>query len=99
MKYLYKYPQAAFPYNQLVEENRRRDRKGPEFELINTGIFDQDRYFDIFVEYAKASPDDILIEISVINRGPDAKTAAICCQRSGFAIPGLGLLTKKKSRG
>ena len=74
MKYLYKYPQAAFPYNQLVEENRRRDRQSPEFELINTGIFDQDRYFDVFVEYAKASPDDILIEISVINRGPEAKT-------------------------
>jgi hypothetical protein len=74
MKYLYKYPQAAFPYSQLVEENRRRDRQGPEFELINTGIFDQDRYFDVFVEYAKASPDDILIEISIINRGPEAKT-------------------------
>jgi hypothetical protein len=74
MKYLYKYPQAAFPYSQLVEENRRRDRHGPEFELINTGIFDQDRYFDVFVEYAKASPDDILIEISIINRGPEAKT-------------------------
>ncbi|MEH2181607.1 MGH1-like glycoside hydrolase domain-containing protein [Nostoc sp.] len=74
MKYLYKYPQAAFPYNQLVEENRRRDRLAPEFELINTGIFDQDRYFDVFVEYAKASPDDILIQITAINRGPEAKT-------------------------
>jgi hypothetical protein len=74
MKYLYKYPQAAFPYSQLVEENHRRDRQSPEFELINTGIFDQDRYFDVFVEYAKASPDDILIEISVSNRGPEAKT-------------------------
>ncbi|MEH1926069.1 MAG: glucosidase [Nostoc sp.] len=74
MKYLYKYPQAVFPYSQLVEENHRRGRQSPEFELIDTGIFDQDRYFDVFVEYAKASPDDILIEISVINRGPEAKT-------------------------
>ncbi|MBG1239687.1 MGH1-like glycoside hydrolase domain-containing protein [Nostoc sp. NZL] len=74
MKYLYKYPQGAFPYTQLVEENRRRGRQSPEFELIDTGIFDQDRYFDVFVEYAKASPEDILIQISVINRGPEAKT-------------------------
>ncbi|MBN3921860.1 glucosidase [Nostoc sp. NMS4] len=74
MKYLYKYPQAAFPYSQLVEENRRRGRQRSEFELIDTGIFDQDRYFDVFVEYAKASPDDILIEITVINRGTEAKT-------------------------
>ncbi|MBD2435890.1 MGH1-like glycoside hydrolase domain-containing protein [Nostoc sp. FACHB-110] len=74
MKYLYKYPQAAFPYTQLVEENRRRNRYSPEFELINTGIFDQDRYFDVFVEYAKATPEDILIEINIINRGPETKT-------------------------
>jgi hypothetical protein len=74
MKYLYKYPQAAFPYSQLVEENRRRDRQSSEFELINTGIFDQDRYFDVFIEYAKASPDDILVQITAINRGSEAKT-------------------------
>ena len=72
MKYLYKYPQGEFPYARLVEENRRRGKNAPEFELINTGIFDEDRYFDVFVEYAKGSPDDILIRIEAINRGPEA---------------------------
>ena len=72
MKYLYKYPQAAFPYDALVEENRRRDRRAPEFELIDTGVFDTDRYFDIVVEYAKAAPDDVLVRITAINRGPEA---------------------------
>jgi len=72
MKYLYKYPQAEFPYSQLVEENRRRDKNAPEFELIDTGIFNDDRYFDVFVEYAKADVEDLLIKISVVNRGPDA---------------------------
>jgi Glycosyl hydrolase family 63 C-terminal domain len=72
MKYLYKYPQSEFPYARLVEENRRRGRGALEFELINTGVFDADRYFDVFVEYAKASPDDILIRIEAINRGPEA---------------------------
>jgi hypothetical protein len=71
MKWLYKYPQVAFPYAQLVEENRRRDRRTLEYELINTGVFDQDRYFDVFVEYAKETPEDILIRINVVNRGPD----------------------------
>jgi len=72
MKYLYKYPQAAFPYDALVEENRRRNRQGPEFELIDTGVFDTDRYFDVVVEYAKAAPDDILVRITATNRGPEA---------------------------
>jgi hypothetical protein len=76
MKYLYKYPQAEFPYAWLVEENgRRRSRwpwRDPEFELIETGVFDQDRYFDVFVEYAKAGFEDICIRITVANRGPDA---------------------------
>jgi Mannosylglycerate hydrolase MGH1-like glycoside hydrolase domain len=71
MKCLYKYPQAEFPYAQLYGENRRRTRKDPEFELIDTGIFDSDRYFDIQIEYAKCSVDDILIRISVTNRGPE----------------------------
>ena len=71
MKYLYKYPQAEFPYTRLVEENRRRGRDEPEYELIDTGVFDKDRYFDVFVEYAKASPEDLLIRIDVINRGPE----------------------------
>lgn len=73
MKCLYKYPHQAFPYSQLVEENQRRNRREPEFELIDTGVFDDDRYFDVFVEYAKNSPDDILIQITVINRGSEAK--------------------------
>jgi hypothetical protein len=72
MKYLYKYPQAAFPYAQLVEENRRRDRRAAEYELLDTGVFHEDRYWDVQVEYAKADPDDILIRISVVNRGPEA---------------------------
>jgi hypothetical protein len=72
MKCLYKYPQAAFPYSQLVHENRRRSRRESEFELIDTGVFDDDRYFDIFIEYAKAEIEDILIRITVINRGPEA---------------------------
>ena len=71
MKYLYKYPQAEFPYAQLVEENRRRGKSAPEFELLDTGVFNEDRYFDVFVEYAKADMEDILIRISVVNRGPD----------------------------
>src|ERR1700675_2253506 len=72
MKCLYKYPQAEFPYARLIEENRRRTRADPEFELLDTGVFDQDRYFDVMVEYAKADEDDILIRITVTNRGPDA---------------------------
>src|SRR5687768_17228078 len=71
LKMLYKYPQREFPYAQLLEENRRRDKKQPEFELIDTGIFDDDRYFDVFVEYAKAGPEDILMLITVHNRGPE----------------------------
>jgi hypothetical protein len=71
MKYLYKYPQAAFPYEALVDENRRRDRRAPEFELIDTGVFDADRYFDVVVEYAKAAPDDVLIRVIATNRGPE----------------------------
>ncbi|HKF62292.1 MAG TPA: glucosidase [Dongiaceae bacterium] len=74
MKYLYKYPQAAYPYSDLVETNRRRTRQEFEYELLDTGVFDGDRYFDIFVEYAKASPEDILIQISVANRGPEPAT-------------------------
>jgi hypothetical protein len=74
MKGLYKYPQAAFPYSRLVEENRRRTRDQPEFELIDTGAFDGDRYFDVQVEYAKGAPDDLMIRITVTNRGPEAAT-------------------------
>ena len=75
MKFLYKYPQSAYPYAPLVEENRRRGRQALEYELLDTGVFDENRYFDIFVEYAKGSPEDILIRIQIINRGPE--TAAL----------------------
>ncbi|PYV05282.1 MAG: glucosidase, partial [Acidobacteria bacterium] len=71
MKFLYKYPQAEFPYAALVEENRRRGKQSPEFELLDTGVFDQDRYFDVLFEYAKATPEDILIRITAYNRGPE----------------------------
>jgi len=74
MHYLYKYPQAAYPYAHLIEENRRRGQSLPEYELIDTGIFDDDRYFDVSVEYAKATAEDILVRITVTNRGPDAAT-------------------------
>ncbi len=72
MQLLYKYPQAAFPYADLVETNRRRGKTDPEYELIDTGVFADNRYFDVFVEYAKAGPDDILIRISAVNRGPES---------------------------
>jgi hypothetical protein len=72
MKYLYKYPQAEYPYGNLVETNRRRSREEMEYELLDTGVFDEDRYFDVFVEYAKGDPEDVLIKISVCNRGPQA---------------------------
>jgi hypothetical protein len=72
MKYLYKYPQAAYPYADLVETNRRRTRNEFEYELLDTGVFNDDRYFDVFVEYAKGGPDDILVKITAVNRGPEA---------------------------
>jgi len=72
MKYLYKYPQAAYPYADLVETNRRRNRNDMEYELLDTGVFKDDRYFDVFVEYAKGDAEDILVKITAANRGPDA---------------------------
>src|SRR6201981_198591 len=72
MKFLYKYPQRAFPYQQLVEEKRRRSKQDPEFELLDTGVFNENRYFDVVVEYAKAAAEDILIRITAHNRGPEA---------------------------
>ncbi len=71
MKFLYKYPHAAFPYERLVEENARRGRREPEFELLDTGVFAESRYFDVTVEYAKAAVDDMLIRITAVNRGPE----------------------------
>lgn len=72
MKYLYKYPHKAYPYEDLIQENSRRTRLDPEYELLDTGIFNENRYFDVFVEYAKASPEDILIKITIANRGPES---------------------------
>lgn len=80
LKGLYKYPQAAYPYTKLIEENARRGRNDPEFELLDTGIFDDDRYYDVFVEYAQATPEDILVMITVHNRGPDQATLHVLPQ-------------------
>src|SRR5438874_5702786 len=77
---LYKYPQHEFPYGWLVEENRRRGKEQPEFELLDTGIFDDDRYFDVFVEYAKSGPEDILMLVTVHNRGPEAASIHLLTQ-------------------
>src|SRR5436190_10652578 len=71
MKYLYKYPQGTFPYEDLVETSRGRGRHEFEYELIDTGVFDEERYFDVFVEYAKASPEDMLVRVTACNRGPE----------------------------
>src|SRR5262249_11243544 len=71
MKWLYKYRQRAYPYLDLIETNRRRSRAEMEYELLDTGVFDENRYFDVFVEYAKAAPEDIFIRISAVNRGPE----------------------------
>ncbi|MGB9471666.1 MAG: hypothetical protein WBQ59_20130, partial [Candidatus Acidiferrum sp.] len=72
MRMLYKYPQAEFPYRQLLEENRKRGRSEPEYELLDTGVFQESRYFDVFIEYAKSDWEDILIKITAYNRGPEA---------------------------
>jgi hypothetical protein len=74
LKYLYKYPQRPFPYDRLVAESRRRGRLEPEFELLDTGVFDDDRYFDVTVEYAKVTPNDVMMLVTVTNRGPEAAT-------------------------
>src|SRR5262245_38231723 len=77
MKYLYKYTQAALPYDDLVRTNAGRSRHELEYELLDTGVFDGDRYFDVVVEYAKQAPDDLLIEVTVCNRGPEAATLQV----------------------
>jgi len=98
MKYLYKYPQAAYPYDLIVKTNRERSRKEREYELIDTRVFDDDRYFDVFVDFAKSSPEDTLIQITAWNRGPDAATLHVLPQlwfrntwswRQGSAKPTL----------
>ena len=98
MKCLYKYPQAAFPYGDLVETNRRRNRSEMEYELLDTGVFHEDRYFDVFVEYAKAGPEDILVRITAVNRGPDAADC-ISCRRFGSVTTGPhGLRSRTEPR-
>src|ERR1044071_9940860 len=100
MQMLYKYPQGAFPYDDLLRVNRQRGRHDMEYELIDTGIFNEDRYFDVFVEYAKADPEDILIRISVANRGPERQTLHVLphlwfrnpdWDKAGEPIPDLAL--------
>src|SRR5579871_2655870 len=71
LKMLYKYPQRAFPYQELIQRNAALGKADPEFELLDTGIFDEDRYFDVFVEYAKAEPNDVLCRVTIHNRGPE----------------------------
>ncbi|HEX5012412.1 MAG TPA: glucosidase [Planctomycetota bacterium] len=105
MKWLYKYPQAAYPYNDLVETNRRRGKHEPEYELLDTGVFKDDRYFDVFVEYAKGAPEDVLVRISVANRGPEAATLHVLPTlwfRNTWSQPGGGskpVLERLKSAG
>jgi hypothetical protein len=89
MKYLYKYPQREYPYRDLIETNRRRSREEFEYELLDTGVFGDDRYFDVFVEYAKEGPEDILVRITVHNRGPEAARLRVL-PTSGSATPGRG---------
>ena len=83
MTCLYKYPQAPYPYADLVDTNRGRSRNEMEYELLDTGVFNDDRYFDVFVEYAKASPEDIVVKITVANRGPEEAELhvlpTLCC--------------------
>ena len=89
MKYLYKYPQSAYPYEDLIHTNWHRSRYDQEYELIDTGIFDEDRYFDVFVEYAKATPEDILIRITFVTAARK-QPCCTCSPPSGSAIPGPG---------
>jgi hypothetical protein len=107
MKALYKYPQSEFPYDRLIAENRRRAREVPEFELIDTGVFDEDRYFDLQVEYGKAGPDDILIRITAVNRGPEPAALHLLptlwfrntwSWSPGEAKPSIGLTSSNETR-
>jgi hypothetical protein len=97
MKYLYKYPQREYPYRDLIVTNRSRSREEFEYELLDTGIFDDGRYFDVFVEYAKQGSEDILVRITVHNRGPEAARLG-SCRRYGFATLGPGVRTTASLR-
>ena len=96
MKYLYKYPQAAFPYDRLRKVNAKRSQEEGEYELIDTGIFDHDRYYDVFIEYGKESPEDIVIRVTIHNRGMKKKPS-IFSQHFGHAIFGLKRGSKSPS--
>ena len=95
---LYKYPQTEFPYQKLIEENRARGGKGLEYELLDTGAFEGDRYFDVMIEYAKASAEDIAVRIEAFNRGPEDAPAAIWFRSYGSAIRGHGRIRKSRSQ-
>ncbi|MDW7773642.1 MAG: hypothetical protein SCH71_12215 [Desulfobulbaceae bacterium] len=97
LRYLYKYPQNAFPYSSLVEENRRRSRADPPFNLLDTGIFRKNRYWDVEITYVKETADTIFIRIRVGNRGRK-QLPCICCPPSGSAIPGHGAMSRAKNR-
>ncbi|HTZ49925.1 MAG TPA: glucosidase [Verrucomicrobiae bacterium] len=102
MKYLYKYPQAEYPYRDLVETNRHRSRDEMEYELLDTGVFEQDRYFDVFVEYGKNGPEDVLIRISVHNRGPEQARVHVVPTiwfRNTWAADGGGKPSLRADRG
>ena len=106
MKYLYKYPQAAFPYDDLVQTNGKRTREEMEYELLDTGVFDGDRYFDVFVEYAKGGADDVLVKITAVNRGPEAAELHLLPTlwfrndwSSWIANPGEEAHARRRSRG
>ena len=96
MRWRYMYPQAEFPYERLVEENRRRGKDDPEFELLDTGVFDDGRYWEITVDYAKATPEDLLIRITARNAGPGRRPPSTSCRRCGFATPGRGRPTRRR---
>ena len=104
MKYLYKYPQAAYPYDDLVQTNGRRTQNDREYELLDTGVFHENRYFDVFVEYAKESPEDLLVKIRVVSRGPESAALHllptlwfrnIWAGRTGVALPELHALPSR----
>jgi len=93
MRMLYKYPQAAYPYQDLIEENARRGGDMPEYEILDTGVFDDLRYFDVQVEYAKHAPDDIVMRVTIENRADESASLSMCCRKSGRAIRGRGKRT------
>jgi len=97
MKYLYKYPQSAYPYVDLIENNRRRRRHDLEYELLDTGVFDSDRYFDVFVEYAKGGPEDLLIRISAVRLGWCITVNKCCASRWNWQTTTVNMRSSRRS--